>query len=192
MTTLQCRLFSCFYIIFKTHKSEPVFVNLLRSPRNRSPARWNQFLGSLNVYKYGLWPLHMLCDFLRNLHKKIVLVWLSIYLYCMYVPGNDMHFSDTIPRQERYLLLCTMQSSKIALNIFIQYCTTFTSSEDVNLSPKNHKVSSVSGANSHHLLRSGVLPRRQERNHSRGAQPPVTSVSRFWNFREPVISVSWF
>ncbi len=32
----------------------PVFVNLPRSTRNRFPEWQNRFLGSLNVYKYGL------------------------------------------------------------------------------------------------------------------------------------------
>jgi hypothetical protein len=44
--------------------TEPVFVNLLRSPamtyrparlrRLAKPIPWNRFLGPLNVYKYGL------------------------------------------------------------------------------------------------------------------------------------------
>ncbi len=38
--------------------SEPVFVILLRSPVIDFPAWRNRFLGSLNVYKYGLSPDH--------------------------------------------------------------------------------------------------------------------------------------
>jgi hypothetical protein len=66
-------------------RAEPVFVDLLRSPgidfQHSGPARqpylsyrparlhrlaksipWNRFLGSINVYKYGLWydsPIHL-------------------------------------------------------------------------------------------------------------------------------------
>jgi hypothetical protein len=148
MTTLQCRLFSCFYISFNIHKSD--------------------FCKANNYFLYA--PFY-----------EIVLtcLTLNVILYVLYVPGNDMHFIDTISRRRIYLLLCTMQSLKIASNIFIQYCRIFIIYQVKFESQKSRVFLTVSGANSHHLLRPGVFPRGQERNHSRGSQPPVTSVSRF-------------
>jgi hypothetical protein len=49
-----CVIFNIQPISHLQLKAEPEFVNLLRSPGIDSLPRRNQFLGSLNVYKYRL------------------------------------------------------------------------------------------------------------------------------------------
>ncbi len=190
MTILQCRLFSCFFIIFKTRKSDFLHCQQLCS-----------------IYA----PFYKICKKNRTcLTLNVVCTVCTLYI----CTGKwYAQFSDTISRVGGiYLLLCTMQRSKIALNIFIQYFPVYICYEVLITVPKitrfllcqeqilitfydleSFRVGK-NGTTAEVLSRQWHLWTDFGTSVSRVAhsQPPVTSVNRFWNFKEPVTSVSRF